>query len=702
MRPGKHGLGPRVAVVRDDHGHPGPDGTQPSDERAVAVDERPVTDPDARDVGDRAEGSRPTAADDDAQVACAHGASVAPAAPAGSRGPLAYHRRVTATLPPISPGRAGPGRPPTVGPIVLERRPDLDAIAPMDLAEVFRDLPGLAVLESARPGRKARWSFVTADPIAVLEGPASGPDPFAGARALLGRLDPSPPGSLGRSAPPFLGGLVGYLGYDLGHALERLPTIAEDDQDLPILRLALHDWAIAWDRRGGRAWLAGRAVDGDRTGLGRRFDAVRRRLDGIGSMRPTGMLPPGELAFRSSLDRTAYEAGVEAIRTAIARGDIYQANLARRLETPFRGDPWPLYRALRTGDPALFAAFLDLGPGGEPGDPAGAPRAIASASPEPFLAVDRSGRVEADPIKGTRRRGRTPEEDRALAAELLASAKDRAENVMIVDVLRNDLGRVCRPGSVRVPRLCRLERTAAVQHLVSTVTGRLAPGRDAFDLLAASFPGGSITGAPKIRAMEILEELEPVRRGPYTGAALWIGPDGALGSSILIRTFVADGHAADAPRRGRDHLAERPGRRVGRDRGQGRRAAPGDRRHGGRLSMASWVWLDGRLVDAAGPHLRVDDRGFQLGDGIFETARARRGVVVELEEHLERLHESATTVGIRLPVRRRRARPRDRRAPRRGVAGRDRRRRSGTGRRIAPDHRQPGSARAPRVAPAGR
>jgi para-aminobenzoate synthetase component I len=412
----------------------------------------------------------------------------------------------------------------------------------MDVAEAFRDLPGLAVLESARPGRTARWSFVTADPVVVLEGPAPGPDPFARARDLIARLDPSPPASAGgRSAPPFLGGLVGYLGYDLGQALERLPTIARDDQNLPILRLALHDWVIAWDRRDGRAWLAGRAVDGDRAGLGRRIEAVSRRLDGIGSPRPAEMLRPGGLTFRSSLDRAAYEAGVEAIRSAIARGDIYQANLARRLETPFRDDPWPLYRALRTGDPALFATFLDLGPGRERGHPAGAPRAIVSASPEPFLAVDRSGRVEADPIKGTRRRGRTPEEDRALAAELLASAKDRAENVMIVDVLRNDLGRVCRPGSVRVPRLCRLERTAAVQHLVSTVTGRLAPGRDAFDLLAASFPGGSITGAPKIRAMEVLEELEPVRRGPYTGAALWTGPDGALGSSILIRTFVADG-----------------------------------------------------------------------------------------------------------------------------------------------------------------
>ena len=149
--------------------------------------------------------------------------------------------------------------------------------------------------------------------------------------------------------------------------------------------------------------------------------------------------------------------------------------------------------------------------------------------------------VRTDPIKGTRRRGRTRARDRALACELLASEKDRAENVMIVDVLRNDLGRVCVPGSVRVPRLCRLERTDAVQHLVSTVVGRLEPGSDPFDLLAAAFPGGSITGAPKIRAMELLDELEPVERGPYTGSLGWIGPDGAMATSILIRTFVADG-----------------------------------------------------------------------------------------------------------------------------------------------------------------
>jgi para-aminobenzoate synthetase component 1 len=298
---------------------------------------------------------------------------------------------------------------------------------------------------------------------------------------------------------------------------------------------------VAWDRRTGYAWLGGRALDGDARRLSRRLDDVHARLTspGVRALARAADEPPDAptLEFRSGLTRAEYEARVELVREHIARGDIYQANLTRRLATPFEADPWDRYRRLRTGDPSLFSAYLDLGPS----QLSGWPRALLSASPEPFLAVDAEGAVSTDPIKGTRPRGRTRAEDRALARELLSSAKDRAENVMIVDVLRNDLGRVCRPGSVRVPRLCRLERTAAVQHLVSTVTGRLAAGRDPFDLLAASFPGGSITGAPKIRAMEILEELEPVRRGPYTGALGWIGPDGAMQTSILIRTLVADG-----------------------------------------------------------------------------------------------------------------------------------------------------------------
>ncbi|MEA2620285.1 MAG: para-aminobenzoate synthetase component [Chloroflexota bacterium] len=426
-------------------------------------------------------------------------------------------------------------RSPSSATLRLRRLPDRIAeLRAIDVAEAFRDLPGLVLLESARPGRNARWTYLTADPIAVLESPAAGPDPFAVARRLLGRLERT--AIIPAGAPPFLGGLVGFLGYDLGAVLERLPAIAPADQDLPPLRLALHDWVVAWDRRTGHAWLGGRALDGDARRLARRLDDVHARLT-TPVRRSDDPAPTGPLVFRSGLDRPAYEAGVERVRQHIARGDIYQANLTRRLEAPFDGDPWALYRRLRTGDPSLFSAYLDLGPS----QLSGRPRALLSASPEPFLSVDAEGKVKTDPIKGTRPRGRDAASDRALARELLSSAKDRAENVMIVDVLRNDLGRVCRPGSVRVPRLCRLERTATVQHLVSTVTGVLAEGRDAFDLLAASFPGGSITGAPKIRAMEILERLEPVRRGAYTGAIGWIGPDGAMQTSIVIRTFVADG-----------------------------------------------------------------------------------------------------------------------------------------------------------------
>jgi para-aminobenzoate synthetase component 1 len=424
---------------------------------------------------------------------------------------------------------------------------ELAALAPIDAAEAFRDLPGLAVLESARPGRRGRWSYLTADPLVVLHEPAWLPDragdPFTEARRQLRRLagDPTPRAEDAWSAagaPPFLGGLVGYLGYDLGVAFEPRQFLTSDDQGLPLMRLGLHDWVVAWDRATGRAWLAGRALDGDTGRLGRRLAEARNRLSGAiaGGTRPIQDVVHGDLRFVSSLDRPAFEGRVQAIREAIAAGEIYQANLSRRLETPFVGDPWHLFRRLRTGDPALFAAYLDLGLDAE-----GRPRAIASASPEPFLATDATGHIVSDPIKGTRPRGRTRAEDRALAGELLASAKDRAENTMIVDVLRNDIGRVSRPGSVRVPRLCRLERTAAVQHLVSTVTGRLMPDRDPFDLLSAAFPGGSITGAPKLRAMEILERLETVRRGPYTGALGWIGPDGAMATSILIRTFVADG-----------------------------------------------------------------------------------------------------------------------------------------------------------------
>jgi para-aminobenzoate synthetase component 1 len=417
----------------------------------------------------------------------------------------------------------------------VEPLPGIGRFAPFEVAGALTDLPGLALLESARSGQRDRWSWLAADPLAVIDRiPAAG-DPFAAPRTLLARLAPGPAGDL-----PLAGGLIGYLGYDVGRRLERLPSLALTDQDVPELRLALHDWVVAWDHRAGTAWLAGRAVDGDVGRLAGRLAAVRERLErlslaGVGLDEALARGAPQR--FTSGLDEPAFRAAVDAVRSRIAAGDVYQVNLARRLQAPFDGDPWPVYCRLRLGDPARFAAYLALDQ-----DARGrGSRAILSASPEPFLRVTPDGLVRADPIKGTRPRGGDRQTERALAGELLCSAKDRAENVMIVDVLRNDLGRVCRPGSVQVPRLCRLERTATVQHLVSTVTGRLLVGRGPFDLLAATFPGGSVTGAPKISAMNLIERLEPVRRGPYTGAAGWIGPDGAMELSILIRTFVADG-----------------------------------------------------------------------------------------------------------------------------------------------------------------
>ena len=441
-------------------------------------------------------------------------------------------RIIAAVIPTTSPAVAhAPAAPPA--------RPDRRGAGRSMSPRRSATCPASPCSRAPGPGRNARWTYLTADPVAVLESPAAGSGSVRGRPASGGaaRRDAA---CIPADAPRFLGGLVGFLGYDLGATFERLPAIAPADQDLPPLRLALHDWVVAWDRRTGYAWLGGRALDGDGRRLARRLDDVHARLDGARRepSRPAAVAAPPALVFRSGLDRARVRgAASSAVREHIARGDLYQANLTRRLETPFDGDPWDAVPAPADRRPV---AVLGLSRPGT-GPLSGRPRALLSASPEPFLSVEADGVVSTDPIKGTRPRGRDAASDRALACELLGSAKDRAENVMIVDVLRNDLGRVCRPGSVRVPAAvpARADRRRPAPRLDRD--RRPGRGRDAFDLLAASFPGGSITGAPKIRAMEILEGLEPVRRGPYTGALGWIGPDGAMQTSILIRTFVADG-----------------------------------------------------------------------------------------------------------------------------------------------------------------
>jgi para-aminobenzoate synthetase component 1 len=298
---------------------------------------------------------------------------------------------------------------------------------------------------------------------------------------------------------------AGYFGFGLKQHIERLPDTVADDQQLPDLHLAFYDRAHAFDPR-----------------------------PLLPPAPPTG-LPPVFDGLTATWTRAAYEAAVERALAYIRAGEIYQVNLAQRFAAPLAGrSPFDTYLRLRAQSPAPFAAYLSF-----PG------YAVMSSSPERFLRYDPDTRdIETRPIKGTRPRGPGPKTDRALAGELLASEKDRAENVMIVDLARNDLGRVAEIGSVCVAGLCDLESYATVHHLVSTVRARLRPDVDAVDVLRASFPPGSVTGAPKIRSLEIIDELEPVARGVYTGAIGYMRASGELDLSVAIRVMVASGGVA--------------------------------------------------------------------------------------------------------------------------------------------------------------
>jgi para-aminobenzoate synthetase component 1 len=321
---------------------------------------------------------------------------------------------------------------------------------------------------------------------------------------------------------PFCGGAVGYFGYDLARRIEKLPVISGDVERIPDMAIGIYDWAVVVDHVERRTWLVGQGRDLE-TDI--KWDTLVALFSD----------PPPERArtpFRvtshviSNMPRESYGRAFDRIKRYIADGDCYQVNLAQRFHSHATGDPWLAYQALRVLNPAPYAAYLST------------PYAhVLSASPERFLQV-RHGRVEAKPIKGTRSRAGHSRLDVELIAALRASAKDRAENVMIVDLLRNDLSKNCRLGSVQVPKLFDVESFATVHHLVSTVTGELRADRDAIDLLRGAFPGGSITGAPKLRAMQIIEALEPHRRGLYCGAIGYLGFDGSMDMNIAIRTAV--------------------------------------------------------------------------------------------------------------------------------------------------------------------
>ena len=406
---------------------------------------------------------------------------------------------------------------------------------------------GPVLFDSSAAGEvRGRYSYLTADvrpaPVAAVREAVAG---FGfGAETADG-------------LPPFRGGAVGLWCYEEGRRFERLPkpkslTVAERNGGRRAVLgprasvTAVADWVLAWDHAAGRAWVVchgGPAVRGTAPPP-TAADRLRWVLDRLDAGPPPMAEPagppfvpdlpavPGFPGAFCPFTRAAYEAAVVRAVEYVRAGDIFQVNLAQPLLVPRpAGEDWrPLYGRLRAANPAPFGGIWSAG--------AGPP--VLSASPERFLSVtpDAAGRLhaEARPIKGTRPRSPDPAEDAAAAADLLASGKDLAENVMIVDLLRNDLSKVCEPHSVRVPALCDLESYATVHHLVSEVRGTLRAGADAWDLLGAAFPGGSITGAPKVRAMEIVRELEPAARGAYCGSMFWVGFDGAMDANILIRT----------------------------------------------------------------------------------------------------------------------------------------------------------------------
>ena len=388
------------------------------------------------------------------------------------------------------------------------------------------NLPWAVWLDS---GGMGRYDILTAAPHHTLESDnGSGnemeySDPFGLIRNTLGE----------RIAPiegvPFAGGALGYWGYDLARQMFDLPNIARDTTPLSTITsdmaIAIYDWAFVLDHQQHTARLVSHQRFAETVAL---LPQILLRLQRNVELPENAFRVHGKIISNFTLD--SYASAFAAVQKYLQAGDCYQINLAQRFSAAASGDALGAYLTLRNLSPAPYAAFLNF------------PRAqILCSSPERFLRVQ-NGMVETKPIKGTRPRSPDAQQDNQLADELRNHPKDRAENLMIVDLLRNDLGKSCVPGSVRVPKLFEIESYANVHHLVSTVEGKLAGGRDALDVLRDCFPGGSVTGAPKLRAMQIIEQLEPHRRGIYCGSIGYVGFDGNMDCNIVIRTLVCSDH----------------------------------------------------------------------------------------------------------------------------------------------------------------
>jgi para-aminobenzoate synthetase component 1 len=399
-----------------------------------------------------------------------------------------------------------------------------------ELFDRIRDLPRAALLDSCFPHATAgRYDILTAQPssddVPTLQRGATERE----CRTFFADLAHYHSEHYGGVQPvspdiPFCGGLLGYLGYDLGKGLHNIHTVhaTTATSALPPAQLCAYDWCIVQDHLLQRATLVSQP----------RVQAAQRR-DLLARLRQNAASPAGSFRltarFESNTSDTQYREAFERIQAYIQAGDCYQVNLSQCFSAGFSGDPWPCYRALRALAAAPYSAYLSLAQD----------TTLMCLSPERFLSLH-GHRVETSPIKGTRPRYADPQADEMARRELRDSRKDRAENLMIVDLLRNDLGRNCVPGSIHVDRLFDVQSFPTVHHLVSTITGELRADRRVWDLLRDSFPGGSITGAPKRRAMEIIAELEPHERSVYCGSVLYVSADGRMDSNIAIRSLLCE------------------------------------------------------------------------------------------------------------------------------------------------------------------
>ncbi len=415
---------------------------------------------------------------------------------------------------------------------------ELEDLSPLRAYAAVADMEYSLLLDSADTNHpSSRYSYVLAKPVEMIstkngktticsktqKGTFTG-DPFSLIQERLNyRIKTQ---ETVEGLPPFQGGLAGFFGYDLVRGIETIPALAKDNEDMPDMAVGIYDQVYAYDHAQNRGWVITHCDNEAEARLKQKcfIRAITRAVE-------TKEYQPRIIDWEANFDAHDYKNQIRKIIDYIEAGDVFQANMTQRFDADLedRFDAFAHYLHLRKINPAPFASFMNLGD-----------IQISSSSPERFLSVH-DGEVKTQPIKGTRPHVEDSTLDKVLKHELMSSNKDRAENTMIVDLMRNDLSKVCEPKSVLVTDLCKVETFSSVHHLVSSITGTLKKEFSPLDLLKACFPGGSITGTPKIRAMEIIEELEPTRRGPYCGSMAYIGFDGAMDSSILIRTLLFEG-----------------------------------------------------------------------------------------------------------------------------------------------------------------